>query len=331
MIIAEMSGNHDHSLSRAIKIIKEAKKSGADAIKLQTYTPDTITLNSNKKDFIMNHLEKNSLWSKYKNFYQIYKKAYTPWDWHKKLFQEAKKNKILIFSSPFDETAVDFLEKLKCPAYKIASPEITHIPLIEKVAKTKKPILISTGLSKESDIVLALKTVRKFHNKIILMKCCTSYPAINRDANLNNLIYFKKQFKVLTGYSDHTNHDSITPIIAVSLGARVIEKHFNLGDGKKTIDHFFSLNPTQFQKLVKNIRIAEEAMGLKEYKLSPSALKNFKGRRSIYVSEDVMKNEIFTNKNLKVVRPGYGRHPKMLKLYLGQKSRKSYKKGDRFI
>jgi pseudaminic acid synthase len=331
MIIAEMSGNHNHSLSRAIKIIQQAKKSGADAIKLQTYTPDTITLNSYKKDFLMDHLEKNSLWSKFKNFYQIYDKAHTPWRWHKKLFDEAKKNKIIIFSSPFDETAVDFLEKLNCPAYKIASPEITHIPLIEKVAKTKKPILISTGLSQEKDIDLALKTVRKFHNKIILMKCCTSYPAISKDANLNNLIYFQKKFKVLTGYSDHTNHESITPIIAVSLGARVIEKHFNLGDGKKTIDHFFSLNPTQFKKLVKNIRIAEQAMGLKEYKLSSSALKNFKGRRSIYVSENIMKNEIFTNKNLKVVRPGYGSHPKKLKLYLGKKSKKSYKKGDRFI
>ena len=328
-IVAEMSANHNGSFSRALEIIRAAKRAGADAIKLQTFKPDTITLNSNTKDFIMSHLSKNSKWSKYKTFYKIYEKATTPWAWHKKLFLEAKKINIEIFSSPFDESAVDFLEKLNCPAYKIASPEITHIPLLEKVAKTKKLIIISTGVAEEKDIKLAIRTIKKFkNNKIILLKCNTAYPSPLEEGNLLNIRYLSKKYKVLAGYSDHTT-TNISSITAVALGATMIEKHMNLNDNKKTLDSFFSTSEKNFKKLVDTIRIVEKIKGKEKYVLSISSKKNIKGRRSIYASSNIKKGEKITAKNIRVVRPGNSLHPKFYHKIIGKKSTKKLSIGDK--
>jgi pseudaminic acid synthase len=328
-VVAEMSGNHNGKLSRALNIIKAAKRAGADAIKLQTYRADTITLNSNKKDFLINNLSKKNQWKKFKTFYNLYEHASTPWEWHKKLFLFAQKLKLEIFSSPFDESAVDFLESLNCPAYKIASPEITHIPLLEKVAKTNKPIIISTGLALEKDIKLAIKAVKNLKNsKIVLLKCNTSYPSPIEEGNLLNIKYLSQKYKTLVGYSDHTK-DNISSITAVALGAVFIEKHFNLNDNKKTIDSFFSTKEDEFRNLIASIRKVEKIKGNFKYILSRSSKKNFKGRRSIYVSKEIKKNEIITQKNIKVVRPGTGLHPKFFRKILGRKSRKKLFLGER--
>ena len=328
-IVAEMSANHNGSFSRALKIIKAAKRAGADAIKLQTFKPETITLNSNKKDFIMSHLPKKNKWSKYKTFYKIYEKATTPWSWHEKLFREAKKINLEIFSSPFDESAVDFLQKLKCPAYKIASPEITHIPLLEKVAKTKKTIIISTGVATQKDIELAIKTIKKFkNNKIVLLKCNTAYPSPLEEGNLLNISYLSKKYRVLTGYSDHTT-TNISSITAVALGATMIEKHFNLNDNKKTLDSFFSTSEKNFKKLVNDIRIVEKIKGQENYVLSKSSIKNIKGRRSIYVSSNIKKGEKITTENIRVVRPGNSLHPKFYHKIIGKKLTRNLFIGDK--
>lgn len=327
-VVAEMSANHNGSFSRAKKIILAAKNCGADAIKLQTFTPQTITLKSKNKDFVMSHLSKKSKWKKFNTFFNIYKKATTPWSWHKKLFLFAKKIGIEIFSSPFDESAVDFLEKINCPAYKIASPEITHIPLLEKVAKTKKPIIISTGLAEEKDIFLALKTVKKYNKKIILLKCNTAYPSPLEEGNLQNLKYLKNKFNVQVGYSDHTT-SSVSSIVAVTLGSVLIEKHLNLNDNKKTLDSFFSISEKDFKNLISDIRNVNKVKGKKKYILSKSSKKNFKGRRSIYVSKKILKGEKVTRENIKVVRPGKSLHPKFYKIILGKKAKKNLFLGDR--
>ena len=235
-IVAELSGNHGGSLKRAFKLIKLAKKAGANAVKLQTYKADTITLKSKKKDFKINT---NSPWSKFNNYWDLYNYAHTPWSWHKKLFRFARKVGIEIFSSPFDESAVDLLEKLKCPAYKIASPEINHIPLLERVAKTKKPIILSTGLANLKDINLALKTLKKNGcTKIAILKCVSSYPAPIKEQNLKVIPDIKKRFKVLSGLSDHTI-GNVSALASIVMGGSIVEKHFNVDDKRKTVDSFF--------------------------------------------------------------------------------------------
>ena len=239
LIVAEMSGNHAGSLKRAINLIKAAKRSGASAIKLQTYTADTITLKSNKKDFL---IPKKSPWNNKKNLWNLYDYAHTPWSWHKKLFKEARKIRLEIFSSPFDETAVDFLEKLNCCAYKIASSEINHIPLLKRISLTKKPVIISTGLASKKDIDLAINTLKyEGIKKIILLVCVSDYPAATVDYDLKKLISFKKEYNVEVGLSDHTLGNSLA-VSSVALGAKLVEKHFNLNDNKKTVDSFFSCN-----------------------------------------------------------------------------------------
>jgi pseudaminic acid synthase len=328
-IVAEMSANHNNSLERALKIIKAAKRCGANAIKLQTYQPDTITLNCSKKDFLLRSLEKNSPWKKYKTYYEIFKKGATPLLWHKRLFMAAKKIGLTIFSTPFNEGAVDFLEKLDCCAYKIASPEINHIPLLIKVSKTKKPIILSTGLAEEKDIELAIRTIKRFgNNKIILLKCSTAYPAPLKDANLRNINYLEKKYKVKVGYSDHTVNN-LSALAAISLGACLIEKHINLNDRTKTLDSFFSLNENNFKKLVSEIRLIEEAMGKKNYFLAKSSRKNFFSRRSIYISKNIKKGEKINKNNIKVVRPSFGLEPKYYNYVLKKKAKKNLFFGDR--
>lgn len=325
-IVAEISANHNGKIENAINLIKLAKKAGADAVKLQTYTPESITLNSNKKDFL---LSKGSPWSKEENFYQLYSKAYTPIEWHSKLFEEAKKNDIIIFSSPFDENAVDLLEQLDTPAYKIASPEITHIPLIEKIAITNKPIFISTGVCDFNDLKLAIDTIKKTGNdKICILKCTSSYPAPVKEANLKTITDYRKKFNVLSGLSDHTLNN-VSSILAVGMGASLIEKHIKFDDSDNGVDSFFSLTPLSFKNMVKDVRDAEEAIGEISYSVSLSAQGSMKGRRSIYISKDVKIGDIFTSKNIKVVRPSHGLHPKFYKTIIGKKAEKNLFFGDR--
>lgn len=325
--VAEMSANHNGSLKKAKEIIKKAKIAGADAIKLQTYSADSITLNSNKKDFRLTH-KSASPWKKYKNFYQLYKKASTPLSWHNELFSFAKKNSLEIFSSPFDTNSVDFLENLGCVAYKIASPEITHIPLLERVAKTNKPIIISTGVAELNDIKLAIETVKKKgNNKIILLKCDSSYPAEIKNSNLPGIKYLSKKFKVLVGYSDHTK-GSASAIASLMLGSCLIEKHLKL-ENSKSPDAFFSETPSSFKKIVDDIKSLEKVLKEKTYIISKESKNNFKAKRSIYVSKKVKPSEKVSSKNIRIVRPSFGLHPKFYSKIIGKKFNKSKESGER--
>ena len=325
-IVAEMSGNHNGDIKRAIEIVRAAKKSGADAIKIQTYTADTITIKSNKKDFLLN---KGSPWKKYKNLWNLYNHAHTPLSWHKRIFKEAKKLNMEYFSSPFDESSVDFLETLGVSAYKVASPEINHIPLLKKIAKTKKPVIISSGLSNLKDLDLAISTLRKSgSNKIVLLKCNSSYPSPIEESNIITISDIPKRFNVLSGLSDHTHGYSVA-IASVALGASIIEKHFTLNDSKKTVDSFFSLKENNFKKFVKSIRLVEKSLGKINYDISKSAKKNINSRRSIYVFKHIKKGEKISKNNIKIVRPGYSLEPKYYYSIIGKRVKKELHKGDR--
>ena len=325
-IVAEMSANHNGNLKKAIRIVRAAKKSGADAIKVQTFTADTITLKSNKKDFL---LSENSPWKKYKNLWNLYNKASMPWSWQKKIFDLSKKLNLSYFSSPFDETAVDFLEKIGSQAYKIASPEINHLPLIRKVAKTKKPIIISTGLTSKRGIEKALKVIKKEGNKkIIILKCTSSYPANYGDLNLKMIQYFRKSFNTLVGFSDHSI-GSLPASVAVSLGGCMLEKHIQLGKSKKNVDSFFSSEAKDFMKMVNMIRNTEKILGSINYKIPNKARKSLNGKRSIYVVKDIKKGETLNKSNIKVIRPIFGLDPKYYEKALGKKANKKLKFGDR--
>mgnify|MGYP006075913437 CR=1 FL=1 len=324
-VVAELSGNHDGKLSNAIRLVRVAAKAGVNAIKLQTYTADTITLNTNKKDFV---IPGNSPWKKNENFWKLYNKAHTPWEWHKKIFKEAARLKLEVFSSPFDESAVDFLEKINCPAYKVASPEINHLPLIEKIAKTKKPIIISTGLASLKEIDEAVKLIHKCGNhKIMILKCTTSYPAEFKDLNLNSMLTLQKKFNKIVGFSDHTK--GITAALAATaIGAKIIEKHLKLKH-QKSVDDFFSLDEKKFKDLVRGIRDVEKILGSKEYSISKSSEKHLVGKRSIYVSKKIKKGEKIDIDNIKVVRPNKSLLPKFYKKILGLRVTKNLDIGDR--
>ncbi len=325
-IVAEISANHNGSFNRMKHLIRAAKKAGADLIKIQSYTPDSLTLNSKKKDFLINN--PSSPW-KNQYLWNLYQKSHTPINWYEKIFKYAKKVGIDIFSSPFDIAAVDILEKLKCPAYKIASPEINHIPLIERVAKTKKPIIFSIGLANIDEIKTALKIIKKHkNNKIIILQCVVSYPAPLEEQNIKAIPLIKSKFKVLSGLSDHTT-DSISALTAVALGASVIEKHFNLSDKKKTVDSFFSTDENKFKKMVQEIRSVEKVLGVNKIAVSKSSIKNIQSRRSIYVASTIKKGQKINKQNIKVVRPAYGLHPKFYKQVLGKKVVKNLYHGDR--
>ena len=326
LIVAEISANHAGSLSKAKKIILAAKKSGADAVKIQSYVPDSLTLNSNKKDFKIN-TNSGKAWLKYKNLYNLYKVGQTPIKWHKPLFKYCKQINIEIFSSPFDENMVDVLEKLKCPAYKIASPEINHFPLLKKVAQTGKPIIISTGVAFEEDISSAVNFIKKNGNKkICILKCDSNYPSNFLNSNLSSIKYLKKKFKTFVGFSDHTIGNE-TAIASTFFGASVIEKLFNINNNH-SLDSFFSSSPEQFKDLVKAIRANEKDKNNKKYKISDMAKANRVSLRSIYISKNVKKNEIITNKNIRVVRPGYGLHPKFYDKIIGKRFKNKKNFGD---
>lgn len=325
-IIAELSANHNGSVETALETIKAAKRAGADCIKLQTYTPDTITIDSKKDDFLI----KGTIWEG-KNLYELYKEAYTPWEWHQALFDAAEEEGLICFSSPFDKTAVDFLEELNTPAYKIASFEITDIPLIEYTASKGKPVIISTGIATQEDIELALDACYRMGNKnIALLKCTSSYPAPIDEANMIMVKDLAERYNLISGLSDHTLGSTV-PIVATAMGAKIIEKHFILDKSVGGPDASFSLDEEEFTEMVKAVREAKKAIGKVDYTLTEKQKKGKDFSRSLYVVEDIMKGEIFTEKNIRSIRPGFGMHPRFLKDFLGQKAFKNWEKGDRFL
>ena len=324
-IIAELSANHNQKIDIAIETIKAAKRAGADCIKLQTYTADTLTINSNKTDFII----KGTIWSG-KNYYSLYQEAYTPWEWHKQLFEVAKEEGLICFSSPFDKSAVDFLENFSVPAYKIASFEITDIPLIEYIASKGKPVIISTGIATIEDIELALDACKRMNNyQIALLKCTSSYPAPVEEANLSMIKDISNRFGVITGLSDHTLGATV-PIAATALGAKIIEKHFILDRSIGGPDSTFSMNEAEFTNMVKAIRETEKALGKIDYHLTDKQKKGKDFSRSLYVVETISEGELFSEDNVRSIRPGFGLHPKYLHQIIGKKSNQNIEKGTRF-
>lgn len=312
-IIAEMSGNHAGSIENAKAIIRAAKEAGADCVKLQTYTPDTITMDCDNEYF---HIG-DGTW-KGENLYQLYGKAYTPWEWHAELKSEAERIGIDFFSTPFDFTAVDFLEELGVEFYKIASFELVDIPLIEYVASKGKPIIMSTGMSTLAEIDEAVSAIRKQgNNQIILLRCASAYPAITDEMNLMTMKNMSETFDVPVGLSDHSM-GSVGAVTAVALGAKVIEKHFCLDRAIENPDSSFSMNPEEFAQMVKDIRQAEKAIGIVKYGPSSQEKTNLTFRKSIFCTEDIKAGEEITEKNIRVIRPGYGMEPKYYREVLGQ-------------
>lgn len=313
-IIAEMSGNHRQSLKSALAIVDAVAQSGAHAIKLQTYTADTITLDASTSDFMIDNPE--SLWHG-RRLYDLYAEAHTPWDWHAPIMKHARSLGLEVFSSPFDHTAVDFLEALNVPAYKIASFELTHLPLIRKVAKTGKPIIMSTGLATEADIELAVKTAREAGaHEIILLKCTSAYPAQPQDAHLMTLQDMKK-FGTVVGLSDHTLGVGVS-VAAVVLGACVIEKHVTLSRAEGGVDAAFSLEPIELKQLVDETHAAWAACGTVQYGGTDAEQASKRYRQSIYVAQDVCAGDQVTEENIRIVRPGFGVLPRYWDKVLGQ-------------
>ena len=304
-IIAELSANHNGDINIAIETVRAAKRAGADCIKLQTYTADTLTIDSDKEDFLI----KGTVWDGTR-LYQLYDKAHTPWEWHKEIFRVAEEEGLVCFSSPFDKTAVDFLETLNVPAYKIASFEITDIPLIEYVASKGKPIILSTGISEKKDIELALEACRKMGNTdIALLKCTSSYPAPVEEANMIMVKDLSERYNVISGLSDHTIGE-IVPVVATCFGAKIIEKHFILNHTIGGPDASFSMDEIEFTKMVKAVREAEKSIGTINYSLTEKQKKGKGFSRSLYAVKNIKKGEEFSYSNIKSIRPGYGAHPK---------------------
>ncbi|MBK5209059.1 MAG: pseudaminic acid synthase [Flavobacteriaceae bacterium] len=325
-IIAELSANHNGSLETAIETIKAAKRTGADAIKLQTYTADTITIDCNKPDFQI----KGTIWEG-QNLYELYKQAYTPWEWHEELLRVAKEEGLICFSSPFDKTAVDFLENLNVPAYKIASFEITDIPLIEYAASKGKPIIISTGIAEIEDIELALDACHRMGNSdIALLKCTSSYPAPIEEANMCMVKDLAERFNVITGLSDHTMGSTV-PVVATCFGAKIIEKHFILSHSVGGPDASFSMDEKEFTEMVKAVREAEKAIGVVDYTLTDKQVKGKDYCRSLYIVENIKAGEAVTEKNIRSIRPGFGMHPKHYNKIIGQKFNQDLEKGSRLL
>ena len=325
-IIAELSANHNGNLQNALDTIKAAKEIGANCIKLQTYTADTMTLNCKKDDFI---IKGGTLWDG-KTMYDLYKEAYTPWEWHQKLFEYAREIGIDIFSSPFDKSAVDFLEQFHPSAYKIASFEITDYELIRYTASKMRPMIISTGVATIDEIQDAVDICRnEGNNDIVLLKCTSAYPAALEDANLATIPNLAQTFGVIAGFSDHTLGVT-APIVATTLGAKVIEKHFILDKSIGGADADFSLDKQEFADMIQAVRDAEKLIGKVDYSMSEKRKKSRQFSRSLYVAKDIKKGDIFTEENIRSVRPGYGMHPKYLKDVLGKTAEIDYEFGDRF-
>lgn len=322
-IIAELSANHNGSLEFAKETIRAAKRAGADAIKLQTYKADTITLDIKNSQFKINH---GTEWDG-RYLYDLYEEAHLPWEWHQELFETAAIEGLICFSSPFDATAVDLLETLNVPAYKIASYEITDIPLIELVASKGKPVIFSTGIAGEDDIKLAVEACKKKGNdQIIILKCTSAYPTPPEQANLATISEIANRFNVMAGFSDHTL-GIVAPVLSVAYGARIIEKHFILDKSDGGIDSHFSLDEREFQEMVDAVRIAEKMIGEANFKITDKMKGQRDFSRSLYVAEDIKKGEIITEINVRSVRPGFGLHPKHYREILGKKVNRDVMKG----
>jgi N-acetylneuraminate synthase len=321
-VIAEMSANHNHNFNKAVKIIKAAKEAGADAIKLQTYTPDTITIDCNEECFQI----RGTLWDG-QTLYDLYKEAYTPWEWQPRLKKIADDLGMDLFSTPFDHTAVDFLAKMDVPVYKVASFELVDLSLLRKVAQTGKPIIMSTGMATLAEIDEAVQTIRNAGgNQLALLKCTSAYPAPPDEMNLRTIPHLADAFGVPTGLSDHTLGIAV-PIASVALGACIIEKHLTLSRQDPGPDSAFSMEPEEFKEMVDAIRTAEKALGTVRYEVSEQEAKSRIFRRSLFVVKDMKAGEVFTYENVRSIRPGHGLHPRYLKKILGKKVALDIKKG----
>ena len=326
-IVAELSANHGHKLENALASVRAAKAAGADAIKIQTYTADTITLNCDAEDF---QVKSGTMWDGV-TLYQLYQQAYTPWEWHKAIFDEAKKVGIDCFSTPFDKSAVDFLEELHNPIYKIASFEITDVPLIEYAASKQRPMVISTGIATEEDIKEAVSACHRVGNyDVTLLKCTSAYPAPIEAANLRTMIDMQERYGVKVGLSDHTMGADVA-IAAVAMGATMVEKHFILDRAIGGPDAAFSMQQDEFAAMVQSIRNVEKAKGEVSYPTDPSKIKGREFSRSLYVAEDMKAGDIITEQNVRSIRPGYGLAPKYLPEILGKRVNRDLKKGEKMM
>jgi pseudaminic acid synthase len=324
-IVAEVSGNHNGDIERAMRIIDAAADAGADAVKLQTYTADTMTLKSDAPYFKIR--SKNPEWNG-KTLHELYTWAQTPWEWHKELFAHAKARGLVCFSTPFDETAVDFLEGLKVSLYKVASFEIVDIPLLEKIGKTKRPVIMSRGMATLDEIALALKTLKKAGAPCVaVLQCISEYPAKAEDMHLSNIPDIAKRFKVETGLSDHSLSNDVV-VAAVALGARIIEKHLTLRRADGGPDAAFSLEPHEFKRMVESVRETEKAIGLPWYERSKGEKENIVFRRSLFAMKDIAKGEKFTKENVRSIRPGNGLPPKELARVLKRRASEVIKRGE---
>ncbi len=322
-IIAELSANHLQKFDIAVKTIEAIKEAGADAVKLQTYTPDTITIESNNECF---KIKQGTIWDG-KTLYQLYQEAYTPWEWQPELKKIAEGLGLICFSSPFDKTAVDFLEEMDVPAYKVASFEITDLPLIEYIASKGKPVIISTGIATLSEIEEALAACRRAgNNQIGLLKCTSEYPTPLEDVNLRTIPDMARIFNVVVGLSDHTQSLAV-PVAAVTLGAKIIEKHFILDRNLGGPDSAFSLEPDEFKAMVKSVRETEKALGEVKYELTDKIIKSREFSRSLFVVKDTRSGEKFTDVNVRSIRPGFGLSPKYIKDIIGKKAKTDIQRG----
>lgn len=323
-IIAEMSGNHNQSLDRAFKIVEAAAKTGVDAVKLQTYTADTITIDKDTDEFYI--ADPNSLW-KGDSLYHLYEKAYTPWEWQEKIFQRCKELGLICFSTPFDFSSVDFLETLGNPIYKIASFESIDLPLIKKVASTGKPMIVSTGMATVAELDEMVRTARENGCKdLTLLKCTSSYPATPKGSNLRTLPHLKDLFKCNVGLSDHTLGIGVA-VASIAMGATVIEKHFTLSRSDGGVDSAFSMEPDEMALLVRECNAAWEALGEISYGVTEQEKEELQFRRSLYIVEDMKAGDVITEKNMRSIRPGLGLSPKYYGVLLGKKLKKDVKKG----
>jgi N-acetylneuraminate synthase len=322
-IIAEISGNHNGSIDRAKELVKLAKENGADCVKIQTYTPDTMTIKSNKDDFLI----KGGLWDGY-NLWDLYDWAQTPFEWQKELFEYANSIGITMISTPFDESAVDLLESLSCPFYKVASFELTDLPLIKYIAQTKKPIILSTGMANEKEIKEAIDTIIQYGSgDFILLHCVSGYPTPVEEINLDTIKLLKKKFKCEIGLSDHTLGNT-SAILSIALGAKVIEKHFTFDRSEGGPDAEFSMEPHELKDLSENISLAHKAIGVGSFEMKSAEESNIKFRRSIYVVNDIKKGDVFTKENIRRIRPGYGLEPKDYEKIIGLKAKRDLEEGN---
>jgi pseudaminic acid synthase len=321
-MVAELSANHNQDFDQAVKLVKAAKETGADAVKLQTYTPDTLTIDSDREYFRIGR----TLWNG-RNLYELYGEAYTPWEWQPKLKEVANDFGLELFSTPFDQTAVDFLEEMDVPAYKIASFEVVDLPLIQRVAQTGKPIIMSTGMATLTEIDEAVRTIREVGvNQLALLKCTSAYPAPPEEMNLRTIPHLAEAFNVPVGLSDHTLGIAV-PVAAVALGACIVEKHFTLSRSIPGPDSAFSLEPHEFKSMVEAIRTAEKALGRVHYGISQEEAKSRVFRRSLFVVEDMKALDLFTEHNVRSIRPGHGLPPKYLAEVLGRRAARKLKRG----